>query len=411
MNDRNDPGPTWTDDELGADDWADSRSAGGADHHGYDDQAYDDYDDYDDFGYEETGEWVDHRAPMGTGKRIMAALAVIVVVFVVAAAGAFYWVQRQIDPPGDPGAEVELEIAAGSTTEDIGKFLADNGIIESATVWNYWTRFSDVGGFQAGIFVFQENSSFDQAVDVLDGGPRPPQLERLTVPEGLTISQIVPRLADPETGVERWEAAAIQAAIDSDEIRSRFQPPDQPSMEGMLFPDTYEIEDETDEAAFIRRMVAELDENLVELDVEARAAQLGITPYQVVIVASLIEEEARVPAERPKIARVIYNRLAQGIPLGIDATSRYEAEIQGRGRDQIDFDSDSPYNTRRIAGLPPTPIAAAGRASLEAALNPEPGPWIYYVLADAEGNHVFTESAREFQRAKQACIENDLGCG
>jgi UPF0755 protein len=131
----------------------------------------------------------------------------------------------------------------------------------------------------------------------------------------------------------------------------------------------------------------------------------------VLVVASLIEEETKVDAERSKVARVIYNRLEQGIPLGIDATSRYEAVLAGRSRDDIDFDSDSPYNTRKVAGLPPTPIASPGRASIEAALNPADGPWIYYVLQDAQGNHFFTESSREFINAKNRCAELDLGCG
>ena len=108
---------------------------------------------------------------------------------------------------------------------------------------------------------------------------------------------------------------------------------------------------------------------------------------------------------------MIYNRLSQGIPLGIDATSRYEAELAGRDREDIDFESDSPYNTRRIAGLPPTPIASPGRASIEAALNPADGPWIYYVLEDAEGNHFFTDSNSEFLAAKERCREAGLGCG
>jgi UPF0755 protein len=128
-------------------------------------------------------------------------------------------------------------------------------------------------------------------------------------------------------------------------------------------------------------------------------------------VASLIEEESKVPEERPMVARVIYNRLRQGMPLGIDATSRYEAEIEGRERGDIDFTSDSPYNTRRVRGLPPTPIASPGRASIEAALDPAEGPWLYYVLEDAEGNHFFTESNSEFLAAKQRCEDAGLGCG
>lgn len=393
----------WTDEELGMDDWFDGEP---------DEYQADDYEEYeqDQPYYADEEDWTRVRPPMGGVKKVLLALGCLVAVLALAAVGVFVWVQGQIDPGGEPGPDVELEVAAGSTTEDIGTLLDDNGVIASATVWNYWTRFGDKGPFQAGLFVFRANSSFDEAVAVLDGGPRPPETDSVTIPEGLTIPEVVARLADADTGVEGWDAAELQAAIDSPEIRSRFQP-EGPSMEGMLFPDTYELEDDTDERSFVRRLVTQLDQNLEQLDVETRAAELGVTPYQIVVIASLIEEEARVPGDRAKIARVIYNRLEQGIPLGIDATSRYEAEISGRSREDLDFDSDSPYNTRRVAGIPPTPIAGAGRASLEAALNPEPGSWIYYVLMDVEGNHAFLETAREFQVAKQECIRLDLGCG
>ena len=135
-----------------------------------------------------------------------------------------------------------------------------------------------------------------------------------------------------------------------------------------------------------------------------------------IVVASLIQEEYGITEEMGKIARVIYNRLDIGEPLGIDATSRYEAVLAGRDRNDVDFESDSPYNTRRNAGLPPTPIAAPGRAAIEAALNPEDGPWIFYVRdPDASrtppGGHFFTESSREFSQVKEECEAAGLGCG
>lgn len=379
----------------------------------YDDERYETtgYDEpvYEDAGWDD--EWVEHRPPTSPRRRLLLATAGILAVLAVVAGAGALWVQRQIDPPGSPGEEIELEVAAGATTEDIGSQLADEGVITSSLVWNYWTRLRDKGPFQAGIYVFRLDSSFHDAVDVLDAGPRPPENVRLTIPEGLTVAEILPRLADPGTGVERWTVENLEAALASDEIRSQFQPPDTTSMEGLLFPETYEVDDETDERTFVRRLVTQLDRVLTDLDVENRAAALGVTPYDVVIIASLIEEEARVDGDRAKIARVIYNRLEQGIPLGIDATNRYEAEIEGRSRDDLDFDSDSPYNTRRVAGLPPTPIAAAGLKSFEAALAPEEGDWIFYVLADEEGNHFFAETNAEFQRAKQECIRKNLGCG
>jgi UPF0755 protein len=158
-------------------------------------------------------------------------------------------------------------------------------------------------------------------------------------------------------------------------------------------------------------MVAQLDSTMTDLNVASAHERFNLTPYEVLIVASLIQEETKVPEEGPKVAQVIYNRLRQGIPLGIDATSRYEAVLEGRDRGDVDFTSDSPYNTRRQQGLPPTPIAAPGRASIEAALNPEDGPWIYYVLEDAEGHHFFTDSDNEFINAKKRCHDKGLGCG
>lgn len=368
----------------------------------------DDIDPADDY---DTATWVDWREPMSPGRRILVGLACLLAVLVLGAGLGYLWVQRQIDPPGGPGEPIDIEIPAGATTEDIGRQLADAGVIANASVWNYYTRFKDEGPFQAGEYTFLLDSSFQQAIAVLDQGPRPPESARITIPEGLTAAEIIARLADPATGVPGYTLDALQAAVSSGAIRSQFQPAEVTSLEGLLFPDTYEVGDDTEPAAFLQRLVSQTDAVLTELGVDAAAASLGVTPYEVVVIASLIEEEAKVPAERGKIARVIYNRLDQGIPLGIDATSRYEAELAGRSRDDIDFSSDSPYNTRRVAGLPPTPIAAPGRAALEAAINPEPGDWIYYVLKNSAGEHVFTASSSEFERAKAECERNDLGCG
>lgn len=371
------------------------------------------------------GEWEDYREPSGTGRRFLTVLVVLGVLVALFAGGGWYaWgqVQDRIDPPGEPGEVVAVEIPNGSTTQDIGAILADNGVISSSRVWDYWTRLNSVGPFQAGFYEFRTNMSFDEAVDVLDAGPRPPELQRVTIPEGLTVTEILERLADPERGVERWSLEALQAAAASGEIRSTYQPEGQSecvelggppwcALEGLLFPDTYEIDEDVDEAAFLRRLVAEMDARLAALDIENRAAALGRSPYEVVAIASLIEEETRVDTERGMVARVIYNRLDEGTPLGIDATSRYEAEISGRGRESLDFTSSSPYNTRRVAGIPPTPIAAPGQASLEAALDPADGPWVYYVLQDEQGNHFFTESFQEFNQAKAECARKGLGCG
>ena len=373
----------------------------------YDDDRYDDAD-----GYEDDDEhgYVEVREPSRRGRRVLIVVLGVFAVLLLALGAAGVWVQRQIDPPGPPGEVKAIEIPQGSKSDDIGRLLAAEGIIESDFIWGWYLRVNGGGPFQAGLYELAENSAIGDVIDILDGGPRPPDERSFTIAEGLTTTEIVARLADPEKGLG-FDAALMQQLLDSGQVRSAAQPADQPSNEGILFPETYRIAADADELAVLQLMVRELDATMDELGVTTAQERFNLTPYEVLIVASLIEEETKVPEERPMVARVIYNRLREGIPLGIDATSRYEAEIEGRDRGDIDFESDSPYNTRRNQGLPPTPIASPGRASIEAAINPAEGPWIYYVLEDAEGHHFFTDSDSEFIRAKNRCREAGLGCG
>ena len=378
---------------------------------GYD-EGYD-ADEHDDGGWQPPG----HLARSGRGgrggggrsraPRVLLGVAITLLV-VVGAVGV--WVQRQIDPPGSPGELRTITVPEGASTSAIGELLADEGIISSAFVWDWYLRINGGGPFQAGEYELAEDSAMGDVVDALDAGPAPPEVLRYTMPEGFTLEETLDRLADPERGLG-LDRAELAQLMDSGQVRSAYQPADQPSNEGILFPETYLVEPDATALQVLQQMVGELDATLAELQVESAQARFNLTPYEILIVASLIEEESKVPEERPKVARVIYNRLRQGIALGIDATSRYEAELEGRDRGAIDFSSSSPYNTRRVRGLPPTPIASPGRASIEAALNPAEGPWIYYVLADEEGNHFFTESNSEFLQAKARCEAAGLGCG
>ncbi len=374
---------------------------------GYDDE-YDRYDDrYDELDDED---YVDLRRESSRGRRVLTVVLVILLVLAVAAAGTFVWIQRQLDPPGAAGEPQEIVVPEGSTSDDIGKLLASEGIITSDFVWGWYLRINGGGPFQAGSYELAANSAMTDVIDILEDGPAPIEERSFTIPEGLLVPEILDRLADPEAGLG-FDRATLQQLLDSGQIRWSGQPADQPSNEGILFPETYRVDAEADEQAVLELLVGQLDAVMTELNVASAQERFNLTPYEVLVVASLIEEETKVDGERPMVARVIYNRLREGIPLGIDATSRYEAIISGRDRSQVDFESDSPYNTRRIAGIPPTPIAAPGRASIEAALSPADGPWIYYVLEDAEGNHFFTESDSEFLAAKERCRQADLGCG
>jgi UPF0755 protein len=192
-------------------------------------------------------------------------------------------------------------------------------------------------------------------------------------------------------------------------LRSQFQPPEVENLEGLLFPDTYRLEEDEGAQVLLTDMVERFDQIATEAGIgdatarirEATGGALEISPYQAIVVASLIEREAQVPEERPMMARVIYNRLADGTALGIDASLNYA--LGHPATTESELATDSPYNLREVAGLPPTPIAVPGRASLQAAVAPAPGEWRYYVLADDTGRHTFTNTYEEFLDAKAEC--------
>ncbi len=279
-------------------------------------------------------------------------------------------------------------------------------MVSNATLFRFWIRDKEIE-LQAGTYRFREDSSFEEVAEVLRGDPLSPATLDITVPEGLRLAEIIASITDQ---IPRFTVDELNAAVYNPANRSRFLPEGQASMEGMLFPSTYEVGALDTPDTLVKRLVDELDEQASDAGIDAGLTGDNLPPlsaYEVLVVASLIERESGNPDESPQIARVIYNRLLQGMPLGIDATSQFLADETG---EPLDFESDSPYNTRTNPGLPPTPIAAPGRTSIDAALNPATGPWLYYVLEE-EGQHLFTDDYDEFLRAKDECEAKGLGCG
>lgn len=255
-------------------------------------------------------------------------------------------------------------------------------------------------GILAGTYRLTTNMTFDDAIAVLSTPPTPVSTVSVTIPEGYRLTQIAARVQ---------EALGIQAKeLLSSAMRPswRLAPylPAGRGTEGFLFPDTYAfVKADTTADDVVRRM---LDHFGTEADPLAwtNAKKLGVTPYQVVIIASMIEREARVASDRAKIAAVIYNRLADGMTLGIDATLLYDDPTPDGELSASDLRSKSPYNTRLHRGLPPTPIASPGLASLRAALQPADVPYLYYVLCGADGRHRFSVSYDRFLQDKAACL-------
>ncbi|MGI9603097.1 MAG: endolytic transglycosylase MltG [Acidimicrobiales bacterium] len=361
----------------------------------------------------------------GPLRRIAIIGVVLLVVGVIAWRTGSAWYDRQVHPPGDPGELVEFTVEEGWTLNQIADGLRQTDVISNATVFRFWcNRQDDCGDFQAGKYLLNENMDFDEATDLMNEGPVPIEFFTVSVPEGLTVEDITARMVAENNEFDLIEArdATSTQLVQSETLatasgRIFFVPGFRHILEGMLFPATYEIseEDQTDEVQLLQRMAEEMDRRVAALEagvgLPPEAEALGLTTYDMVIIASLIEEEARVEIDRPKIARVIYNRLLNNEALGVDATTRYAVDKEpGEPLTESDLANPSPYNTRNLAnlGLPPTPISAPGEAALRAAFSPEEGPWFYYALTDEggiSGAHAFAVTLEEHLANVDRCRE------
>jgi len=307
----------------------------------------------------------------------------------------------KISPSGGQGAAVDsLTIPKGSSAPQIAKLLADQEIISGPTVFGYYSRLKGAGGWKAGEYIgFRKNSSYDQAIAVLDKGPVPAKATVVRVGEGKRLVDALTQISEQVPGVT---VAQLLAALNGGKVTSSFLPEGSTNFEGLLFPDTYEFAVGTPPEKILQTMATKMEDVLDELGFSKAESQIGRSPYEALTVASLVEKEAGAPPEeKGKISRVVENRLDDGEPLGIDASVLYGLGRGSGGLTKKDLAVETPFNTRKVVGLPPTPISLVGRAALEAAINPTPGTWKYYVLVSKDPpSHFFTSSYQEFLRAK-----------
>lgn len=352
------------------------------------------------------GEYVYLPPEHSTLRRVLYAVGGVVAVVVVLLALGGWWVLRQVNPSGGLGDPVTLTVPTGSSTAQIGTLLQDKGVIASGAVFQYYVKFRGAGPFKAGDYDgLYENQAMGDVVNRLKQGPLAPKTRELAIPEGLTLAEIKAKVLQvfPE-----MNGTELDAALQT--VRSKYQPADSTNLEGLLFPATYQVleTDAVDEQKLVQQMVTKFDEVGDAIGLDQAQAKVGLSPYEVVIQASLIEREAKVAGDRPKIARVITNRLAAKQRLEVDASLEYALNVKGQALNASQLKTDSPFNLRKVSGLPPTPIASPGQSSLEAALNPAPGDWLYYVLADKDGSHYFTADYNDFLRAKKAAQQQGL---
>ena len=317
-------------------------------------------------------------------KLLIAGLALAVV---AAALAGFAFIYRP-----SPGAEVDVAIPRGASTTQVASLLAEQDVISSTLFFRVMAKARGMDGrLQAGLYRLAEGMGAQAALDALSKAP----IEKGTsvpFPEGFALQQIGERLA-ARTQIKDFNAVATNGSV-----RGPGQPDGVNTLEGFLWPETYFIGERETASGVAQRMVNAFEAATADLDWSVPESK-GLSRYDALIIASLIEREARVDEDRDKVSAVIYNRLAKGMRLQIDITALYGTDHKVPTR--ADLQRESPYNTYLIDGLPPTPIANPGLDSIRAALAPADINAIFYVVIDPSGRHGFTDDPAEFERLKQ----------
>jgi UPF0755 protein len=350
----------------------------------------DDWDghDWDDMQAAPAAEWT---GSAHWGRRVLAAIGILLLLLIAAGVATVVWVNRHLTGSGSAEVvAVTLPTGAGHAT--LAKALTKAGAVEDAWLFRHYLDYRGTDPLQVGgQYTFHLHEGYRAALKDLNAGPKVVQVH-LTIPEGFDLKQI----ADAVGKLQGMTAQKFLAAAASGQIRSRYQPANVTSLEGFVFPDTYFVDVGETEAQLLQTMVDRFDE--VGDAINLATPSSGLTPFQAVVVASMIEKEAKVQQDRAKIARVILNRLNGHMKLQIDATVEYALGVHKAKLLDSDLAVNSPYNTYKIDGLPPGPIASPGKASLLAALNPAPGSWLYYVLISPDGEHAFATTPAEFSK-------------
>ena len=343
------------------------------------------------------------KATGSSGKKKIRSIFIAFTVFgVIAGAGvaALPTVKSYISgPPDFPGpgrGEVQIEVAAGDTIAKIGNVLKAAGVVKSVDAFvaaaNENPKSSRI---QPGFFIMKLEMNSTDAMSLLIAGESK-VVTRVTIPEGKRASWIIETLVkatkipqkDFEKSLKNAESLGLPTIAKG-------------NVEGFLFPATYEFNPSATSDDILRTMFDKFNSVADSIELDLKAKNLDLTAYDIIKVASMVEVEAH-PTDFAKVSRVVYNRLAAPMPLGFDSTIAYGLNRAADAGVEISAEElavDTPYNSRIHSGLPPTPIGNPGEAAIVAALNPESGPWLFFVTTDLVTQETkFTDSEAEFNK-------------
>jgi uncharacterized YceG family protein len=321
-------------------------------------------------------------------------LPLVIGAAVIAVFAAWFLVSLYQPGKGEGTGRVSVVIPRGGSLGVIADKLNEAGVISKPFFFKLRTRMAGhANDLKPGAYVLKKDMAYTDVIDKLTAGP-PRNVVNVTIPEGRARGEIAPLVK--QAGIK---GSYLRATERSRHLNPRtFGAPRGASLEGFLFPSTYELKRGATVRALVGKQLDAFKQKFANVPM-SYARKKNLTPFDVVTIASMVEREASLDRERPLIAAVIYNRLKQGIPLGIDATIRYATHNWTRPLRVSELQTNSAYNTRTHQGLPPGPIGNPGLASLKAAAHPARAKYLFYVVKPCgNGAHAFSSTDAQFQR-------------
>ena len=316
-------------------------------------------------------------------------------IFAAVAALFVLWFLYALFQPfhGDGSGRVQVRIPKGASVSEVGDLLSEKGVIDNSTLFQVRVTLAGKRSeIYPGPYTLAEGMSYGAAIDALS---QPPVKRTITVtiPEGYSRAQTA----------QLVEELGLEGDYTKETVRSPYLDPakyggkDSPSLEGFLFPDTFEMKPGAPAADLVQLQLQDFKQRIKGVEM-SYARSKNLTTFDVLIIASLVEDEAGIASQRKQVAAVVYNRLREGMPLGIDATIRFATGNYTQPLTESELAVDSPYNTRTNAGLPPGPINSPGLEAIEAAAHPAKSNYLFYVNEPGTcGKLAFSKSEAEFE--------------
>lgn len=329
-------------------------------------------------------------------RRVLWAVGVLFLLLVLATLGIWRFYSQNLKPVSAHGTAQDITIAPGSTPTQIADLLHDRKLIRSAWTFEAYVRHRSVGeDLQAGTYSLSPTQSVMDIVAQLTHGKVATEL--VTILPGQRLDQIHRALVN-----DGFSEADVTAALQPGAYEDNAALVDKPvgnSLEGYLYPDSFQRAGSTSVATIVQESIAEMQKHLTP-DIRAAFAKQGLSTYQGIILASIIEQEVSHPDDRAQAAQVFLKRLSIGMPLGSDVTAMYGSRLAGQG---TSLAYDTPYNTRLHTGLPPAPISNVSGGALQAAAHPANTDWLYFVAGDDGTTHFSRTLAEHEALARQYC--------